>query len=64
MKRKHLVRLSSDDVVAEHNFYLTDLGLNLLLEVAQAFNAKARFSVDIRMEIDPADSTANPGDAA
>ncbi len=63
MKRKHLVRLSSDDVVAEHNFYLTDLGLNLLLEVAQAFNAKARFSVDIRMEIDPTDS-ANPGDAA
>lgn len=63
MKRKHLVRLSSDDVVAEHTFYLTDLGLNLLLEVAQAFNAKARFSVDIRMEVDPTDS-ATTGDAA
>jgi hypothetical protein len=60
MKRKHLVRLSSDGVSSECEFYLTPLGLNLLLEVAQAFNAKATFSVDIRMEIDPTDS----GDAA
>jgi hypothetical protein len=62
MKRKHLVRLSSDDVSAEHVFWLTPSQLNFVLEMAQAFNSKAKFSVDIRMEVDPTDPTDSTED--
>lgn len=61
MKRRYRVVLTSDDVTSEQTFYLTDYGRDLLLEVAAAFNAAARFSVDHRMYVEPA---AQQGDAA
>lgn len=64
MKHIHTVRLTSDDVTSECDFHLTPVQLNLVLEMAQRFNAQARWSSDIRWEIDPTDSAANPGDAA
>lgn len=53
MKRRYTVRLVSDDVEAEHAFYLTDAERDLLLRVAAAFNASHRFSVDPRMVVEP-----------
>lgn len=63
MKRPYTVRLVSDDVEASHQFHLTPAALTLLLEVAAAFNAKARFSVDPRMFVEP-DSAAAQGEVA
>lgn len=62
MKHPHTLRLSSDDVVSEHVFYLTPAQLNFVLEMAQTFNAQARWSSDIRWAVDPTDSST--GDAA
>jgi hypothetical protein len=64
MKRKHTLRLTSDDVVSECVLWLTPAALALVLDIAREVNAKARFSVDIRMEVDPSDSTTHQGDAA
>ena len=54
MKHRYTVRLVSDDVESSHVFHLTDAARDLLLEVAAAFNADARFSVDHRMYVEPA----------
>jgi hypothetical protein len=64
MKRKHTLRLTSDDVVSECVLWLTPDALALVVEIAQTVNAQAKFSVDIRMEVDPTDSTTHQGDAA
>jgi hypothetical protein len=63
MKRKHTLRLTSDDVVSECELWLTPEALALVVDIAQKVNQQAKFSVDIRMEIDPTDSTTT-GDAA
>lgn len=63
MKRLYTVRLASDDVESSHDFHLTEYGRDLLLEVAAAFNAQARFSVDHRMFVEPA-SAAPQGEVA
>lgn len=64
MKRKHLVRLTSDDVTSECEFQVTDYGLTILKDLARCVNSGARFSVDVRMFVDPTDSATNPGDTA
>lgn len=63
MKRLYTVRLVSDDVVSEQDFCLTDAGRDLLLEIAAAFNANAKFSVDHRMFVEPS-SAATQGEVA
>lgn len=64
MKRLYTVRLTSDDVSAEHQFHLSPATVVLLFEVAAAFNAKARFSVDPRMFVEPSASAATQGEVA
>ena len=58
MKRLYAVRLTSYDVVSEQDFYLTDAGRDLLLEIAAAFNANAKFSVDHRMFVEHAQDSS------
>lgn len=62
MKRRYTVVLSSDDHKSEVDVFLTKEALAVLVAFAAAVNLQAKWSVDIRMNIElPADPQ---GDAA
>jgi len=63
VKHPYTVRLTSDDVTSERVFHLTKAQRDFLLEVAAAFNADARFTVDHRVYVEPT-SAAPTGDVA
>lgn len=63
-KRTHTVRFTSDDVVSECQFEATDYIVQVLKDLARAINSNARFSVDVRMCLDPPSSAAHPGEVA
>jgi hypothetical protein len=63
-KRAHTIRLTSEDVVSECQFEVTDYVLKVIKDLARAVNSQASFSVDVRMFVDPTDSATKSGDAA
>lgn len=63
MKRRHKVRLSSDDWTSEVELELTPYQRLLLLDIARQVNAAAKWSVDVRIDV-VSGSAAPQGDAA
>lgn len=62
MKRRYTVVLSSDDIRSEVDMELTTEGLAILVGLAAALNKQARWSADIRMNVES--SAAPQGEVA
>lgn len=61
MKRRYTVVLSSDDIRSEVDMELTTEGLAILVGLAAALNRQAKWSADIRMNVE---SSAAEGEVA